>query len=116
MDRLWLDLRYALRMLRREPGFAVVAVLSLALAIAANTTVFSIVNSVLLRPLAVRDAESLVSVYRERGEEQWRSLSYPEFVDLQERSRSFIDLTAFTVPGLEASVRLPGSAAEATPI
>lgn len=116
MDRLWLDLRYALRTLRREPGFAAVAVLSLALAIAANTTVFSIVNWLLLRPLAVLDPEGLVSVYRERGEQRWVSLSYPEYRDLQERSRSFSELTAFTVPGLEASLRLPGRTAETTPI
>src|SRR5688572_1748585 len=106
MDQIRLDLRYALRGLRRDLGFALIAVLSLGLAIAANTTVFSIVNSLLLRPLAVGNPEGLVSVYRHRGDQPWVSLSYPEFEDVRQRTRSFSDLTAFTVPGLEASLRV----------
>ncbi len=63
METLWQDVRYGLRMLFRNPGFTLVAVLSLALGIGANTTIFTLVNTVLLHPIPVQDPERLVSLF-----------------------------------------------------
>src|SRR5438046_226369 len=62
METLMQDVRYGLRMLLRNPGFTVVAILSLALGIGANTTIFTLVNTVLLNPIPVRDPGSLVTL------------------------------------------------------
>jgi predicted permease len=64
LDRFWQDVRYAFRLLRRSPGFTTVAVFTLALAVAANTAIFSVVEAVMLRPLPFHDAERLVSITR----------------------------------------------------
>ena len=81
LETLWQDIRYAARMLRKNPGFTSVAVLTLALGIGANTAIFSVVNAVLLRPLAYPDSGQLVWL-SERGPD-WSggSLSYPNFID-----------------------------------
>src|SRR5688572_17603815 len=64
VERFWQDVRYAVRLLRRSPGFTVVAVFTLTLAVAANTAIFSVVETVMLRPLPFDDPEQLVSVVR----------------------------------------------------
>jgi predicted permease len=93
------DLRYALRTLRRNPGFAVVAIISLALGIGANAAIFSLAEFLLLRPLPVPRASEIVVVQAQlRGEStgflQQAGLSYPDFIDLQRKSRSFSGLAA----------------------
>jgi predicted permease len=95
------DLRYALRGLAKHPGFAAVAVLSLALGIGANTTIFTFVNAILLRPLPVRDLARLASVFtvdpKIPGD---LGCSYPNFKDYRDRSQSFSSLLAYlTITG-----------------
>lgn len=108
MQTLWQDLRYGLRMLRKNPGFTAVAVLTLAMAIGANAVVFSALNGFLLRPLNVPHAESLFQL---RGAPVDENLSYPDYLDLQDRNRSFDGLAAynFSQAGLDTS-KNPSSA------
>jgi predicted permease len=93
------DLRYALRTLRHSPGFAAVAIISLALGIGANGAIFSMAEYLLLRPLPVPHASGIVVVLAQlRGEStgmfQQAGLSYPDFMDLQRKSKSFAGLVA----------------------
>jgi putative ABC transport system permease protein len=98
---MWRDLRYALRLLARSPGFTSVAVLTIALGVGPNTAVFSMVNAVLLRPLPYPHSERLVMIW-----ETWKArgfdhlpVSGPNFLDWKRSSHSFEDMApAFTVP------------------
>ena len=92
MMTLWQDIRYGVRMLARSPGFAAVAVLSLALGIGANITMFSVVNGVLLRPLPFEDSDRLVIV--QQGTQP--TFSYPDFLDWRGQNQIFEDLSAYT--------------------
>jgi len=95
VETLLQDVRYSLRVLRKSPGFASVAVYTLALAIGANAVVFGVLNALILRPLNVPGAGSLFAV--ERGKDQAINHSYPDYVDLRDRNRSFKDLAAYNV-------------------
>jgi predicted permease len=93
------DLRYAVRMLVKSPGLTLVAVLTLALGIGANTAIFSMVNSLLLRPLAVRDAEQITELaYQQKQGPLLADFSVPEFQDLQNGSgAAFSDVMAYQI-------------------
>lgn len=94
------DLKLAMRQLRKSPGFAVTAVLTLALAIGANAIVFSVLNALLLHPLNVPEAQSLYMVQRLwRGVEPSPSQSYPDYIDLRDQSRSFKNLSTYSIQG-----------------
>ena len=97
MDTLWLDLKYGVRMLAKKPGFTAIAILTLALGIGANTTIFSIVDAVLLRPLPFPEAQQLVTVWGTdvRNGEFQRTLSYPDFVDFRNQNRSLEGVAAY---------------------
>jgi predicted permease len=93
IDTLIQDVRFGVRVLRKSPGFTVVAVVTLALAICANAVVFGVLNALILRPLSVPQAESLYSI--ERGRELSVSQSYPDYLDLRDRNRTFDGLAAY---------------------
>ena len=93
LESIWADVRFALRQLRRSPGFAIAAVLTLALAIGANAVVFAVLNGLILRPLNVPQANSLYAI--EHGSEKTTGQSYPDYLDLRDHNRSFDGLAAF---------------------
>jgi hypothetical protein len=101
LESMWSDLQYAARQLRRSPGFTLTAALTLALAIGANAVVFSILNAFLLRPLNVPQAQSLYGIWRTATNDM--ALSYPDYLDLRDRNRSFENLTAYgiTLAGMD---------------
>jgi predicted permease len=95
IDTFVRDVRFSLRMLRKSPGFALVAILTLALAIGANAVVFGVINGLILRPLNVPYADSLYGI--EHGNEHSMYESYPDYLDLRDRNRSFDGLAGFTI-------------------
>jgi predicted permease len=95
VETLWKDLRYGFRMLARTPGLAIVAVLTLALGIGANTALFSVVNGVLLNPLPYPHPNQVVSVSSWEAEFGAGSISYPDYVDWARDNRTFSSLAGY---------------------
>ena len=95
MQTLLQDIRYGIRMLAKNPGFTVVAVLTLALGIGANTALFSVVNAVLLKALPFHQPDRLVALYQNKVQFQRASISYPNFLDWQRQNRTFDSMAAF---------------------
>jgi predicted permease len=89
------DVRFALRLLRKSPGFTAVAVITLAMAIGANAVVFSVLNGLILRPLNVPEARSLYVIGR--ASDRATNESYANYLDLRDRNRSFEDLAAVNI-------------------
>ncbi|MGH8637539.1 MAG: ABC transporter permease, partial [Burkholderiales bacterium] len=113
------DVRYTVRGLARSPGFTVAALLALALGIGANTTVFSVVNGVLLRPLPYADPDRLVMLFTSRPHSERGNASVAEFLDWTAASHSFETLDAvdpgrFTLTGDGEAVQISGLSVTAT--
>lgn len=99
LEQVWQDSRYAVRMLRKDPGFTVVAVVTLALGIGANTAIFSVVNGVLLRALPYREPSRLAMIWhnntRESKSQDW--MAYQTLLDLREQNTTFEDVAGITL-------------------
>ncbi len=95
MDTLFKDIRYAIRSLAKHPGFAAIAVITLALGIGANTAIFSLVNTVLLRPLPVPQPEQIVSVALRGKSDSILAFSYPNYKDFRDRNQVLSGLLAY---------------------
>ncbi len=120
LDGLARDVKLALRQLRKSPGFAATVIATLALGIGANTTVFSIVDAVLLRPLPYHQPQRLVEVQSSDVGQQYEGsdVSYPDFFDWRAQNRSFEQLvsyhdTSLTLTGVERAVHLDGEVVSA---
>lgn len=110
---LWQDVRFGLRILRKSPGFAIVAIVTLALGIGANTAVFSVVNAILISPLPFPQPQQLVSLYWSRQKAQQSSIPYPNFLDWQKDNSTFASMaaynfTSFDMTGRDQPERLQG--------
>jgi len=91
------DVRYALKWLLRSPGFAAVAVLSLAIGIGFNTALFSVIDALLLRPLPIADPAAIVDVYTKSSDgDTYATSSYPDYLDFKSRNSVFTDLVAYS--------------------
>jgi predicted permease len=95
IDSLAQDLRYAVRAMRKNPGFTCIALLTLTLGIGANTALFSVVNGVLLNPLPYPHSEQLAILYQKSSLADQGAVSYPNFLDWQRQNESFSSMAAF---------------------
>jgi predicted permease len=114
-ETLWQDLRYGVRVLRKNKGFAAVAAITLALGIGANTAIFSVVNAAILRPLPYPHPGRLVILWGnvKRARVERRGASYPDYLDWRDQARSFETMAAFTdnefaLTGIDTPERISG--------
>jgi putative ABC transport system permease protein len=121
LSDLWQDLRYALRTLIKNPGFTVVAVVALALGIGANTAIFSVVNSVLLRPLPYKDPDQLMMVWEENSKSGYPrdTPTVANFLDWRNQNQTFVGMAAmayqsFNLTGVGDPERIDGRRVSAT--
>jgi predicted permease len=96
-ETLLKDIRYALRWMRRSPGFSAVAILSLGLGVGVNTAMFSLVDSLLFRPLPVSSPDTLVDVFTSGGDgDDYATTSYQDFLDLKAQNTVFTDMMGYS--------------------
>jgi macrolide transport system ATP-binding/permease protein len=113
LETLARDIRYGLRMMIKNPGFTMVAIITLALGIGANTAIFSIVNALLLRPIpGVAEPERLVQIGRTRENGVFDSLSYPDYLDYCEQNTVFSGVAVYSTTPLHLSNAETEGAAE----
>jgi predicted permease len=113
LEDFWQDLRYGARMLRKQPGFTLIAVLTLALGIGANAALFSVVNGVLLNPLPYPQPEQLISLHQSKPNVATGSISYPNFLDWQKENQTFSAMavsrsSSFALVGTGEAERVSG--------
>jgi putative ABC transport system permease protein len=111
LENTFADIRYGLRSLIRQPGFLSVAVLSLALAIGANSAIFSFADALLLRPLPVRNPATLLDITTPTPDTPGEGMSFPDYKDLRDQTRSFTGLSAYRLAIL-ASATSPTATAQ----
>src|SRR5947209_11478843 len=111
------DIRYGLRQLIKHPAFTIIAILTLALGIGANTAIFSVVNAVLLKPLPFPEPDQLIALgnidTREKGQTDLNALSYPDFFDFRDLNRTLANVAVYRVQSFaltsdEGATTLPG--------
>ena len=95
---MWQDLKHGIRMLMKNPGFTCIAILSIAIGVGANAAMFSVADGLVFRPLPVPRSGEVVTVVGQARDVGFgnRRLSYPDYVDLRDRSKSFRGLVAYT--------------------
>ena len=113
MEALIQDLRYGFRMLVNSPGFTVVAIVTLALGIGANTALFSVIHGVLLSPLPFPEPDQLVTLHENKPNFEGGSVSYPNFLDWQKDNHTFSALAvgrtyAFSLTGMGEAEQVGG--------
>jgi len=118
LDTVFQDIRYGARMLRKNPGFTAVAILTLALGIGANTAIFSVVSAVLLRPLPYANPQQLIVLRETTQSVGPHSPSYPDFLDWRKQSRTFSQMAAinnreFNLSGVAQPENISGYAVSA---
>ncbi len=96
LDSLVRDCRYAIRWLRRSPGFTLVAVLSLGLGVGVNTAMYSLVDALLFKPLPVSRPDELVDVFTASGDGEYATSSYPDFLDWRSQNTVFREMLAYS--------------------
>jgi len=114
METFLYDVRYAFRQLRKSPGFTAVTILTLALGIGANTSLFSVVNGVLLNRLPYPEPERLVTLSESKPNFEYGSISYPNFRDWQRNNRTFSAMAiyrayAFSLTGSGEAEQVDGA-------
>ncbi len=110
LSSVWTDVRYALRQLRKSPGFAAAVILTLALGIGPNTAVFSVMNSVLLRPLAYPHPERLFQIELGKPEDSTYSVAVPLFLEWRRENTALENIAAYSVLPMGFNLAAKGSA------